>query len=410
LLRSTFTIFQRILTFITTFFPYLTRFGILSGPSRRQLAPQDTASRFIREFEERDGSEHVKFEEHGYAAMTHSVKENLGFLVIVLLSEEHDDTAGFCKDVLCDDQLREWLPRNDCSVWGGNVADAEAHTGTTFIERILTLVSNSLNCTRYPFVALIANIPSPTPSSPPQMTLLTRIEGPVTTAQLITTLTTAVNRTRPLLNRRKALKQEQDSARALRRMQEEAYSTSLARDREREEQERIRAVETARLEQERLAKSREVERLQHNKEQWRLWKAAELKKFGLVGMQSEIGKTARVGLRLAEGKRIVQMFPGDFSLLDVYSFVECYDLLFPPVATGVTLRTASDSTVIGDFEKPEDYEHEFMFRLVAPLPRKVIDSGTTRVRDEAALWPSGSIVVEPIDEDSDSEEDSEGEE
>jgi FAS-associated factor 2 len=131
--------------------------------------------------------------------------------------------------------------------------------------------------------------------------------------------------------------------------------------------------------------------------------------MGLVGMPSEIGKTARVGLRLAEGKRIVQMFPGDVALMEVYSFVECYDLLFPPSTTGVTLRTASDSTVIGDFEKPEDYEHEFMFRLVVPLPRKVIDSGFTRVKDEAALWPSGSIVVEAIEEESDSEEDSEGE-
>src|SRR5437764_7073711 len=74
----------------------------------------------------------------------------------------------------------------------------------------LTAVSNSLTCTRYPFVALIANIPSPTPSSPSQMTLLARIEGPATPAQLTTALTTAVTRTLPLLNRRRALLREQN--------------------------------------------------------------------------------------------------------------------------------------------------------------------------------------------------------
>ena len=50
--------------------------------------------------------------------------------MVVLISEEHDDTAAFCKDVLCDEALSEWIRTNDCSVWGGNIADSEAHTGT----------------------------------------------------------------------------------------------------------------------------------------------------------------------------------------------------------------------------------------------------------------------------------------
>jgi FAS-associated factor 2 len=232
------------------------------------------------------------------------------------------------------------------------------------------------------------------------MTLITRIEGPVITNQLVSSLTAAVTRTLPLLNRRRALKREQDFERELRQMQEDAYTNSLAQDRARVEEERRRASESERIAREQLQNKRLVEESQHKRDQWRQWKAADLKSKGLVGMKGEIGKTARVGLRLVGGERIVQVFPGDIALAEVYCFVECYDLLFPQT-TGVTLRSASDTTVV-DADKPDDYEHEFMFRLVVPYPRKVIDSGFTRVKDEAALWPSGSIVVEEIEDDSSS--------
>lgn len=236
------------------------------------------------------------------------------------------------------------------------------------------------------------------------MTLLTRIEGLVTPNQLTSTLGTAIGRTRTILNRRRAIKQEQESNRALRRMQEDAYMNSLAQDRARAEEERRRAVESERLEREKQEKTLAAENHMKLHQQWRLWKAADLKEKGFIGMKSEIGKTARVGLRLAGGERIVQMFPGDVTLVEVYSFVECYDLLFPQ-NRGVTLRAAIDAMgVVGEIEKPEGYEHEFMFRLVVPYPRKIIDSGLTLVKNEPALWPSGSVVVELIEDESEDDE------
>jgi FAS-associated factor 2 len=131
LLRSPFVTVYRILTFFTSLIPFLSRFAVRPARRRRQLPPQDTASRFVRDFEERYGPHHVKFEERGYADVAKHVKENLLFLVVILISEEHDDTAPFCRDTLGDEGLKEWLQSNECIVWGGNVADAEAHTGIT---------------------------------------------------------------------------------------------------------------------------------------------------------------------------------------------------------------------------------------------------------------------------------------
>jgi len=240
------------------------------------------------------------------------------------------------------------------------------------------------------------------------MTLLTRIEGPVTTTQLTTTLASAVTRTRATLTRRRALKQEQASARELRRMQEEAYTNSLAADRAKQESERLAAENSARLARE---QEENFVRQQHqatNKAAWRQWKAADLRKKGLVGLRSEIGKTARVGVRLLGGERVVQMFPGELALEDVYSFVDCYHLLFPQKDEGMTLRNSREAEE-DDVVKPKGYEHEFEFRLVVPYPRKVIDSGSGAVKNESSLWPSGSIVVEEIEE-GDSEADASDEE
>jgi len=339
-------------------------------------------------------------------------------MVVVLVSEEHDDTPVFCREVLCDGVFSEWIRENECFVWGGNVADSEAHTGMVpfFLYALgrLMIVANSLNCTRYPFVALIANIPGP--EQPAQMTLLTKVEGLTSTTRLLAALSTGVSRTKSTLMQRRAVKSEQNFARDLRRQQEEAYTNSLNADRAREQAERRRREEEARAE--RLAKERQeqMSMLAAKREQWRLWKADDLRRMGLVGMKSEIGKTARVGLRLISGERIVQMFPGDIALAEVYSFVDCYELLFPKSAgtfsEANTLRGAKaerdEEQVVTEAEKPEAYEHEFMFRLVVPYPRKVIDSGFTPVQHESGLWPSGSIVVEEIEEDS--EDDSEEEE
>ena len=133
LICSPFTTLHRILTFITTLFPYLSRFHLNSIPTRRQLASQDTACRFVREFEELYGPRHIPFEQRGYADLTHHVKQNDVYLMVVLVSEEHDDTPAFCRDVLCDEMLSEWVHGNDVVVWGGNVADSEANTGITHL-------------------------------------------------------------------------------------------------------------------------------------------------------------------------------------------------------------------------------------------------------------------------------------
>jgi hypothetical protein len=130
LIRSPFSTIRRIITYLTSFVPLIYRLNLHLNPERRQLPPRDTASRFIRQFEELYSSRHLPFADTGYAEVTRRCKEDLQFLMVVLVSEEHDDTTQFCRDVLCDDRLKEWIIAHECVIWAGNVADSEAHTGT----------------------------------------------------------------------------------------------------------------------------------------------------------------------------------------------------------------------------------------------------------------------------------------
>jgi FAS-associated factor 2 len=118
---------------LTSLLPFLARLPLLhTPPTRRQLSPADTASRFQREFEEVYGPQHIPFEPaRGYAECTRRAKDEDRYLLVVLLSEVHDDTTSFCSDVLCDETFREWVREHEVICWAGNVADSEAHTGTT---------------------------------------------------------------------------------------------------------------------------------------------------------------------------------------------------------------------------------------------------------------------------------------
>lgn len=66
-----------------------------SASGRRPLNTRDTAARFIREFEEEYGgqSEGLPFFENGYAQAFDLAKKNLQFLLVVLISPEHDETS-----------------------------------------------------------------------------------------------------------------------------------------------------------------------------------------------------------------------------------------------------------------------------------------------------------------------------
>ena len=335
---------------------------------RRSLAPKDTAARLIREFEEEYGPHSLPFLENGYNMALEKAHRELKFLLIVLLSPEHDDTSFWVRNTLLSRDVVDFIkdPHNNVIVWGGNVQDSEAYQ-----------VAYSLQCTKLPFASVIVHTPDVSSTA---MSVVGRIAGNTTAAEFVEKLRTSIVQNKDALDRIRATRAEQQASRSLREQQDSAYERSLAIDRERTRQRREAEAARQRAEQEERERQAANERLEGLRQQWKRWRAQTVPGEPEVDVKDAV----RVSIRLPSGERVIRRFRAQADMEELYAFVECYDVL-------------KDATEATDVPKPEGFEHQYGFRLVSPMPRVVygVETGGT-IREK--IGRGGNIVVEPIDD------------
>lgn len=348
---------------------------------RRPLNPRDTAARFIREFDEEHGSHNLPLFEGGYASAFDLAKKELKFLVVLLVSPEHDETTSFIRDTLLNPDVVEFVrsPENNIILWAGNVQDAEAYS-----------VSSALNCTKFPFTALIVHTPQVSSTA---MGIATRIAGPTPPQQYISKLRAAMQVHMEPLARVRAETAQVQTSRTIRQQQDSAYERSLATDRERARKKREAAERQAQQEKEALERSQAAELYAQNLAQWRKWRAASIPPEPSPDNKNVV----RISLRMPNAERVVRRFAADAHVEELYAFVECYDVLH----SGQPAEPVE--------EPPSNFSHEYKFQLVSPMPREVFDvqsPGTIKQR----IGTSGSLIVERTDLEDDDEDDDEEEE
>jgi FAS-associated factor 2 len=317
--------------------------------------------------------------ENGYAQALDAAKRDLKFLLVILLSPEHDDTSSFVRQTLLDPSVQNYLSEQEngghrqIHVWAGNVRDSEAYQ-----------VSAALNATKFPFSALICSTPQSEASTSvgSSMSIVARLTGPMPASQYLSKLQRAVSQYSPSLESARRKKAEVDSARNLREQQNSAYERSLAADRERARQKR--EAEEKRLAEEKaaIAAAEAASKYEDGLRRWKKWRASRLKPEPADGKD-----TVRISLRMPGGERLVRKFPSNAELEEVYAFVECHDV---------------ESDV--DEAEPQGFKHEYGFRLVSPMPREVFDlqrGGTVGTR----LGRSANLIVEALDTGEDGEGD-----
>ena len=334
------------------------------------MNPTDTAARFIREFGEEHGDHALKFFENGYAQAYDAAKKDLKYLLIILLSPEHDDTSAFVRETLLSSDFQSFVnnPENKIILWAGNVQDSEAFQ-----------VATALNCTKFPFAAMTVQ----TTQDSPLMTVIARVSGLLPPTTLISRLRTAIAQNSAALDRARATRAEQDATRNLRQEQNSAYERSLAQDRERARLRREAEATQARLERETKAKVEASANAARNLAQWKQWKALKIAPEPSLDIKDAI----RLSIRLPSGNRVVRRFPPQGTMDDLYAYVECYDVL----------ETELPSSQV---QPPSGYNHEYKFTLVSPMPRMVYDlaSGGT-IADR--IGRGGNLIVELMAEDGD---------
>ena len=340
-----------------------------ASTGRRSLNPRDAASRFAREFEEDYGIHDLQIYDGGYAQAYDLAKKELKFLVVVLLSPEHDDTSAFVRETLLSQEVVDYFndPQNEIILWAGNVQDSEAYQ-----------VSNALNCSKFPFAALVVHTPQDSSTS---MSTVARLTGLQPASAFVARLRTAIAQHSQTLDGVRATRNQQQASRNLREEQNDAYERSLAQDRERAKQRKELEAAQKKVDQEARVKAEAEEMEAQNVEQWRRWRAQSLPTEPGPNVKS----ATRISIRLRNGERVIRKFAEDAKMEELYAFVDCYDLL----AAGGDLPLAKEAA---------GYEHEYKFRLVSPMPRVVydIDAGGTI---GTKVGRNGNLIVEPIEHD-----------
>ena len=336
---------------------------------RRALKPRDSAARLKREFEEEYGENTLPFYEGGYAQALDIAKKDLKFLLILLISPEHDDTSSFIRETLLSPDVQSFINShtNDIILWAGDVRDSEAYQ-----------VSTALRCNKFPFTGLIAHTPQQSSTS---MSVLTRLMGPMPTGTYVAKLQSAITAHSEQLATVRAARSAQNFERNLRQEQDSAYERSLAQDRERARIKREAEAAAAEQEKREIEKAEAAANIAQMRKQWRQWRAKSI--VPEPGADSK--DVVRIALKMPEAARIMRRFPADAGIEELYAFVDCYEF----IKEGLDVESIS---------KPEGYEHKFDFRLVSTLPRVVYapeEGGSIGER----VGKSGNLIVEPLTDD-----------
>ena len=338
---------------------------------RRSLKPRDSAARVKREFEEEYGENALPFYEGGYAQALDVAKKDLKFLLIILISPEHDDTSSYIRDTLLTPEVQAFVdnPSNEIILWVGDVRDSEAYQ-----------VATALRCNKFPFTGLIAHTPQQSSTS---MSVLTRLTGPMPAGTYVAKLQDAITAHSEQLAAVRATRSAQNFERTLREEQDSAYERSLAQDRERAKLRREAEAATAEQEKRALLEAEAAANRAEKENQWRQWRAKNI----LPEPAPDNKGIVRVAIKMPEAARIMRKFSAEAGIEELYAFVECYDFV-------------KDGIEIEAVPKPEGYEHKYEFRLVSTLPRVVyeLEQGGT-IADR--IGKSGNLIVEPIEDDED---------
>jgi FAS-associated factor 2 len=343
----------------------------MNTSGRRPLNPRDTAARFKREFEEEYGHHSLPLFDGGYNQALDLAKRDLKFLLVILISPEHDNTSNFTRDTLLSPDVSSFIndPANNIILWGGNVQDSEAYQAST-----------QLRCTKFPFSALIAHTPRQGPNT---MSTVARLAGYMPPRTYVAKLQSAIATYSEQLDTVRAARTAQQLERTLRQEQDTAYERSLTQDRERARLRREAEAAVAAAQKKAAEEAVAAENYAKNLRQWKLWRAATLTPEPDADSKDSI----RIGLRFPKSaERVTRRFCADASIEELYAFVECYEVL-------------KQEGVLENIREPIGFKHEYGFRLVSPMPRimySLEEGGSIRER----LGKSGNLIVEPtVEED-----------
>ncbi|KAJ2195500.1 Ubx domain-containing protein [Coemansia sp. RSA 518] len=354
---------------------------------------------FEHYFEAHYGLEHPPFFHGTLADARTAALRDQKYIVMVLWSKEHDDADVFGR-ALAHPDVVACLTQPQFIVWADDLTQLDAYAA-----------ASDSGATHFPSISVLG----PRAASaglPTRLELVARMRnGPQTAnamAQSLVSFVTRVVASRDSMTRAMQREQdERDAERRLRAQQNAAYEASLARDQERDREQReqsarAREQEIKAREEEIKAKEeqdaeerrrREEQAVDEQRTQWRWAKLAQIHKENATELAS--ADAAKLSLRLENGRRIVHSFARDSTMQRVFDFVETRDVADEWATKGVT-PYGSD---LAQITAPAGYTHTYEFALVSQFPRVVFDDRRATLHNALSacgLWPSAVLIAEPL--------------
>lgn len=266
--------------------------------------PLANIAQFAITYNATHGTNHVDFYQGSYSQAVTEAKRQLKFLVVYLHQNENPDCITFANDTMTSPDLIQFLHSN-VVFWACSIDLAEGQK-----------VQTALRAKRCPFLGIIVYKHS-------RMTLVSKVEGPVSAAELMVQLAQlfSENEAELIVGRRD--KEERNETQMIRRMQDVAYEESLKVDREKarlKKQGEEAKLKADRMEQARIEKEAQTENEIVNKR---------LALQSLLSSQSEPDgshpDSIKILIKLPSGSRHQRIFNKTESVSNLYNFVFAND-------------------------------------------------------------------------------------
>lgn len=264
--------------------------------------PVADVGRFIQNYESIYGNGHPVFYRGSYKQALNDAKQELRFLVIYLHQSDQSDCSNFCSSVLPNNNVISFLNESNILFWA---CEQDTNEGNR--------VATALQANAYPYVAVVVLRES-------RMTLVGRMEGPVSPEEFIRRLRSVFEANEAYLIAARAERMERSFKQSLREQQDRAYLESLRAD---EQKEQLKREKENQEREARLQKEKLDELIKAKKEELKRKKIDLLARIPQEPPIEEPGALTIVFI-MPGGIRIERRFADISPLSDVLDFVFCY--------------------------------------------------------------------------------------
>lgn len=405
---------KTILNVVLSAFKFLFGWDVLK-PNLSKIPPSFNYEKFIPNYkflpilrEDIDGGllENFKFHESNFNEIHQITQKEYRWLLVVLVNDSIESN-NFLHALISHPEFDKLFNKST-----GLFKETEIFVNNIDKSPEAYQVAQTYKLKRIPYLMLIGNV-SASPEIMPSMSTLyksnlsrpfiTDDELPITASKILKNVSKLLDRFNPQLVSARFDKQEMDISRQIREEQDSAYLRSLEQDKLKKE---VKIQEQ---------QAKQIAEQRNNLRHYYLLRLLQTKYIEFNVLDEDSETKCKIALKLPNGKRIVELFNGEISLVEFYMFIELK--LYLEQNEEMDLDSIDDlieeldldDIIKESIQDIKDYydEYSFKFDIIQPYPKKIIhlEDFDKSIKDIPEFNKGANLLVEFNDDDDDDMDD-----